>query len=145
MAKRKSSAARALAPVIRMQMPAAPKSRRVVVAPPAFLSRTQAAVQKSGRKVGSAAAKFAHDERHTLIAVGAAGVLGLAESRGVDLPKIDALGVAGTYGLAAYLYAKLSNSPTAEKVATGLLSVAVYKMASAPAAGVSGAGKGGRV
>jgi len=142
MAKRKSATARALAPVVKLQVAGGARGGAMA---PAFLGRTQAAMQKAGSRIGTKARQIAHDERHTLIALGSAAALGLAESRGVDLPKIDALGIAGTYGLGAYLYSKLTGSPTAEKVATGLLCVAIYKLTSAPAAGVSGGGKSGRV
>lgn len=135
--RRKSSTARALAPVIRMQTPPA---QRVVVAQPSFLGRTQAKMQSGLRRVGGAAAKFAQDEKHTLTAVSAAALLGLAESRGMQLPAVDAVGTAGTYGIAAFVVAKLTGNRTAEHVATGLLSVAAYKAASKPPAATAPAG-----
>lgn len=116
----------------------------MVVAGPGFLSRTQAAIQRSGPRLGGRIKQAAIAERHTLIAVGSAAALGLAESRGVALPKIDALGTAGTYGLLAFGYAKLTGSMTAEKIATGLLSVAAYKLASAPT-GSTPEGEGGEL
>jgi len=129
--KHKKTATATRAPTIRVNMPPQTQQRAIVVAPPQFLQQTQAALQKSGKKFGGKAAAFAHAERHMLVAVASAGALGLAESRGIALPQIDALGTAGTYGVAAYVYAKLTGSQTAEKVATGLLSVAIYKLAAA--------------
>lgn len=88
------------------------------------------------------------EERHTLAAVAAAGVLGLAKRQGVELPRIEALGTPGTYGLAAWALGKWSRNRTLSHVATGLLSVALYELASeggvgyAPAAGQQWAGMG---
>lgn len=66
-------------------------------------------------------------ERHTLAALVAAGVVGYVDrDGGVELPKIDALGTAGTYGLAAWILGRATGSKMAQHAATGLLSVAVY-------------------
>jgi hypothetical protein len=66
-------------------------------------------------------------ERHTLAAVGAAGALGFAKRMGVSLPKVAALGTAGTYGVAAWAAARFTKSRVLSHVATGLLCVAAYQ------------------
>jgi hypothetical protein len=86
---------------------------------------------RAGRRGVSRAAQVAREEKHTIAAVGAAAVCGLAESRNIEIPHVDALGVAGTYGVAAYLAGRYMKSKTLSHVATGLLSVAAYKAAAA--------------
>jgi hypothetical protein len=54
----------------------------------------------------------------------------------VQLPKIDAIGTAGTYGLVAWAIGRWTRSNVAQHVATGLLSVAAYQLAAG--GGVSG-------
>lgn len=88
------------------------------------------------RRVASSAARMAASERHTAAAVAASAVLGFAQRSGVALPKIDAIGTAGTYGLIAWGIGRWTRSPVAQHVATGLLSVAAYQLASG--GGVSG-------
>jgi hypothetical protein len=91
------------------------------------------AIARRGATVG---ARIAMTERHTAAAVGAAAVLGFAARSGVQLPKIDAIGTAGTYGLVAWAIGRWTRSNVAQHVATGLLSVAAYQLASG--GGVSG-------
>jgi len=81
------------------------------------------------RRAGSAAARAAMSERHTIVAVGAAGVLGLMARQGVQLPHISALGIPATYGLAAWGLSKVSKSRMMEHAATGLLSIGVFQLA----------------
>jgi hypothetical protein len=81
------------------------------------------------RRGVSAAARIAASERHTAAAVGAAAVLGFAARSGVQLPRIDAIGTAGTYGLVAWGIGRFTRSTVAQHVATGLLSVAAYQLA----------------
>jgi hypothetical protein len=93
------------------------------------------------KRAASAAVKAALTERHTLIAVGAAGALGVAERMQVPLPHLSFLGKAGTYGVAAWIAGKATGNPTAQHVATGLLSVALYELTSGRTkAAASGAG-----
>lgn len=70
------------------------------------------------------------EEKHTIAAVGAAAALGFAKKSGVSLPAAPFLGVAGTYGLAAWVIGKYTHSRTARHIATGLLSVAAFELAS---------------
>jgi hypothetical protein len=126
MAKRRTSSAirvvqapAAKAPVIRVVAPSAPRQSR---------SRRAGRVV---RRAASAAGSMARDETHTLVAIGAAGAIGLAER----LPQIQALsiipgvGPAGTLGLAAWVAGKITKSKTAQHMATGLLSVAIFNWA----------------
>ena len=83
-----------------------------------------------GRAGVSLAARVARDEKHTMMAVGAAAVLGFAKRENVALPKIDALGTAGTYGLLAWALGRYSKNPTLQHLGTGLLSVAAAELAS---------------
>lgn len=85
---------------------------------------------KMGRTGLSAAARQAREEKHTIAAVGAAAVLGFAKREGVALPKVEALGTAGTYGVLAWLAGKYTKNNTLQHIATGLLSVAAVEMAS---------------
>jgi hypothetical protein len=82
---------------------------------------------KVARRVGSASAAFARDERHTFTALLAAAASGYARGAGMSLPYIDALGLEGTYGLLAWGIARYTRNRTAEHVATGLLSVAAAR------------------
>lgn len=98
------------------------------------------AVSTAGR--GAALKAAAMQEKHTLVAVGAAVALGMAKRQGWNLPHLPMLGPAASYGLAAWALAKYSKSRVAGHAATGLLSVAAYELASgggqAGAPGVSG-------
>jgi hypothetical protein len=83
------------------------------------------------RRAGSAVASAARDEQHTLYAIGAAGALGYAQREGMldSIPHIDALGVEGTLGGVAWAIGRYTKSKTASHIATGLLCVAINKMA----------------
>jgi hypothetical protein len=97
---------------------------------------TRTRVVALARRGGTAAAAVAAAEKHTMWALGAAGALGYAsrEDMLTSVPRIDALGVEGTLGAAAWVIGKMTGSKVASHVATGLLSVAIYKLASEPAA-----------
>lgn len=107
------------------------KAKAMVVRPK---SRTVQVVQ-AARRGASKLAEHRKSVKGMAVAVVSAGIVGWAESPGADgkpkfnLPKIDALGTPGTYGLlAAGVYA-LTDSDVAAHVSTGLLSVAVYNAA----------------
>ena len=107
---------------------------RVIRTPPPKVQIVR--VGNTGRKVkravargASRAAIAARDEKHTLAAVVGAAAVGMAKKHDVDLPHIDALGTAGTYGAAALIAAKFTKSKTLAHVATGMLSVAAYQLA----------------
>lgn len=87
-------------------------------------------VVKLARRAGSAAAAGAKSEKHTIAALAGAAALAYAKRANIDLPKIEALGTSGTYGLALWLIGRYTRSPMAQHAATGLLSVAVAELVS---------------
>lgn len=90
------------------------------------------AVQKAkgmARAAGRAALHRAQQEKHTIGAVLAGAALGYAERQKMTLPHITSLGVAGTYGVAAWFGARQMRSRTLSHVATGLLTIAAYQFA----------------
>lgn len=109
---------------------------------------TGAVARRAGtavRRGSTAAARAAWSERHTLTAVMSAGVLGLAARQGVALPHIGALGIPGTYGLAAWGLGKVTKSRMLSHVATGLLCVGTFQLAAGMTPGSAPARGGGNV
>ena len=103
---------------------------RVVVAAPAPARRsvTRTVIQKI-RSHGGAALRQRQALKTTAWGVGAAAAAGYIEGHGIALPSIPALGVPGTYGLAALAWYAVTGNATAASVATGLLSAAIYETA----------------
>ena len=105
----KKSKKAAPAPVTTPRAPRKPK----VVEPP-----------KKAKKSGKGGAKKDRSRRNKelLIALGTAMAYGAAESRGMlsELPKIEALGVAGTYGAAAVAAGIYMKNPLVEDIGTVL-------------------------
>lgn len=101
---------------------------------------------KSGRRaiVGqtsprmSKAKEMALAEKHTLTALAAAAALGFAKRQGYALPSLPMLGPAATYGLGAWALSKYTGNKVASHAATGMLSVALYELASGGAAKMAG-------
>jgi len=102
----------------------------VIVRVPTISPATRARAVGFARRGVSAAARVASSERHTIVAVGSAAVLGFMKKQNVRLPKFDALGTPGTYGLIAWAIGRFTKSPVAQHVATGLMSVSAYELAS---------------
>jgi hypothetical protein len=74
-----------------------------------------------------------------MVGVASAAVAGFVQRQGTQLPHIRALGIPGTYGLAALVVAQATRAPMAQHVATGLLAAAAYEWARGGAsASVSG-------
>lgn len=98
--------------------------------------RTRTRIVQAARRVGSAGARAARDQRHMFYAAAAAGALGYASRPGgIELPHIQALGVAGTYGLvAAGLAMAKIGGETVRHAATGLLCAAIYDYMKTPSA-----------
>lgn len=102
------------------------------------------------RRAGSAAGRWAKEEKHTVGALGAAAVLGFLSRPSADggpstaekLPHIRAIGVPGTYGLALYAVARMSKSHVAGHMATGLMSIALFELAKTGNAGGTSAVSG---
>lgn len=113
-------AAQPKAPIINVRAPAMQRAKRAAGA------------------VGRAALHRAQQEKHTIGAVLAGAALGYAERQQMTLPHISALGVAGTYGVAAWFGARHMRSRTLSHVATGLLTIAAYQFAKGGGAVVGG-------
>jgi hypothetical protein len=100
-----------------------------IVRVPTFSAATKRRASGIARRGFSVAARAASSERHTIAAVGAAAVLGFMQRSGVTLPKVDALGTAGTYGLIAWAGGRFMRSQILSHVATGLMSISAYQLA----------------
>jgi hypothetical protein len=100
-----------------------------IVRVPTFSAAAKRRASGIARRGFSAAARAASSERHTIAAVGAAAVLGFMQRSSVALPKIDALGTAGTYGLIAWAGGRFMKSQILSHVATGLMSISAYQLA----------------
>lgn len=100
-----------------------------IVRVPTFSAAAKRRASGIARRGFSAAARAASSERHTIAAVGAAAVLGFMQRSGVSLPKVDALGTAGTYGLIAWAGGRFMRSQILSHVATGLMSISAYQLA----------------
>lgn len=121
MARRKRAATRTR--TIVRSVPTGPKTI-VVRAPTAVRARRVA------RRVGGRIQSAALSEKHTMAALLAAGLLGLAERSGVKLPTpISQLSVPATYGLAMWGLGKYSRNQQWQHAATGLLAIAVRDLA----------------
>ena len=99
------------APIINIRSPAVQRAKRAAHA------------------VGRAALHRAQAEKHTVGAVLAGAALGYAERQKMTLPHLSTLGVAGTYGVAAWFASRHMRSRTLSHVATGLLTIAAYQFA----------------
>lgn len=86
----------------------------------------------------SAAARAASAEKHTLVAVAGAAGFGFLRRQGVSLPAFGPLTAEATAGLVAWGIGKYTKNRMASHLATGLLSVAAFDLASGGAAGTSG-------
>lgn len=89
------------------------------------------------RRGVSSAARAARQEKHTLVAVAGAAGFGFLRRQGVTLPSFGPLTAEATAGLAAWAIGKYTRSNIASHLATGLLSVAAFDLASG-GAGTSG-------
>lgn len=88
------------------------------------------------RRGAGAAAKAALTQRHTMFALLGAAAAGYVKRSGMDLPKLDALGVTGTYGGLLTIAGIVMKNRTLEAVGSGLACIAVYQLASGD--GISG-------
>jgi len=100
-----------------------------IVRVPSFSATTKRRAAGLARRGFSVASKAASSEKHTIAAVAAAATLGFMQRSGVSLPKFDALGTAGTYGLVAWAGGRFMRSPTLSHIATGLMSISAYQLA----------------
>jgi len=123
MARRRRSSFGATRVVVARAPAATPTIR--IAAPAPIARRAARRAGHAARRVGRAA----YNEKHTITALVAAGLLGLIEKTGTALPRIPRLSTAATYGLGAWAYGKYGRSVTAQHVATGLLSCAIRDFA----------------
>ena len=100
-----------------------------IVRVPSFSAVTKRQAGAVARRGFSAAGRAASSEKHTIAAVAAAATLGFMQRSGVALPKVDALGTAGTYGLIAWAGGRFMKSPVLSHIATGLMSLSAYQLA----------------
>lgn len=81
------------------------------------------------------AAEVAARNTHTMIAVGAAAAVGLAESQGFALPKVGDIEFTDMAGIGALVIANMGvggaqTKRMAQSVADGMLSISAYRIAS---------------
>lgn len=86
------------------------------------------AATRVARRAASAAGRAAMDERHTIVALGTAAALGYVKREDMEIPHIEALGKAGTVGVALWVAARMTKSRTLAHAATGALSIALYEL-----------------
>jgi hypothetical protein len=92
--------------------------------------RRKSVTRRAGRAAargGGLAARKVWDEKHTIAALASAAAIGAIQGKGIDLPHIKQIGMAGTYGIGAWLAGRFLKSKTLSHVATGLLSVGAYE------------------
>lgn len=96
-------------------------------------------IKEKAKSAGGRAKAIAKERtKHTIWAVASAGALGLAEAKKVKLPTVGGLDPAALYGLGAMGLHVATNNKAAGHIATGLLSVAAYKLAAKKGASVGG-------
>lgn len=106
--------ARAPSPIIRVSAPSAPAHRRT-------------RHRRVARRVGRATGRLLGASVPQVTAIVGAGVLGLLQKQGVQLPKlISSLSTPANVGILSFLGGKFFKSPTLDHVATGTLSVALW-------------------
>lgn len=82
------------------------------------------------RRVGSAAARAAADEKHTLMAAAGAGLLGYLDKNGHldSWSLIDGVDPKTQIALGLWAVGKFTKNKIAQHVATGAIAVAIYSM-----------------
>ena len=132
----------ALMKMLGKKAPASRGSAPIVVkvpSPAQALSRKQK-MAGLARRAGGAAKAAAIRERALLFALGGAALIGGAKRTGVNLPKVEALGMAGTYGIGLYAAGRLFKSKVLEELSVGPLCVAMAALVEGGTAGLSSAG-----
>jgi hypothetical protein len=112
-----------------------PSKQMIVVPkphPPVLVQGMGKIGQLPGEKKGPDISKIKAvlDQQHTLYAVGAAAALGWLQKEGMlaNIPNVQGIDKVALLGAAAWGAAKWSKNRTVDHVATGLLSVAAYRM-----------------
>jgi hypothetical protein len=122
MARRKTATATRSSGVVVVTPPAAPLARRRSSGGSRRRRRAPSRRRRSGGVLGG----HSGSERPMLYAVGSALALGFLQRSGVTIPRLFNLTPQATAGIGAYVWARMTKSPTAAHAATGLLSVAAY-------------------
>lgn len=103
----------------------------LVVVQPARPARRRSTGRRIAKRVassaGRAAARAAAQERHTLAALGAAAVVGLAKRYDWDIPTLGDLPPTLAWGLGSWAVGRWGKNKMAQHVATGLLSIGLYE------------------
>lgn len=107
-----------------------------IIRVPRLPSPSRAGARRFARRAGSAVASAAKDEKHTLVAAVSAAAFGYAERPGKDgksfaskLPKIPGMSTVGSAAAIAFVASKvMKKNRVLRHVATGLISVAAYKL-----------------
>lgn len=102
--------------------------RTSVVVVPAGGGTGRRIARVAGRAAARYGAQLAREEKHTLVALGAAAFMGLATRMGWNLPKLPGSTPALSAGLVAWGIGKFSKNEIARHAGTGLLSVGVYDL-----------------
>lgn len=112
---------------------------RVPPPPSHAFGKRRGRVRAFARRAGGAIASAAADQKHTLIAGGAAFALGYASRKGKDgksfaqsIPRIKAIGLPGTLAVASWLVGKYAPAGgglarSARHMTTGFLAVAAHR------------------
>lgn len=99
--------------------------------PPELSALAKRIREKGGglaRRGGTAAARAAWDEKHTIAALVTGGALGYAERQNMQIPTIPALGRDGTVAVAAFFAGRAMKSKTLSHIATGAGACAMKDM-----------------
>lgn len=134
MAKRK--AATVQRQIVRVPMSKPPAGMRLVPRGTALAGRT--AKRGKIRHYARKAAAFGRSQSGVLLPIAGAAGLGLLERMYPEAPKIDALGISGTYGLGLFAAGHFLNMPTLKALSVGPLACAVRDIAKSGELGVQG-------
>ena len=96
------------------------------------MSRAKARFAGFARRGAGKAAAVAREERHALIAVGGAGLIGLLKRFAPDalsMLRVGPLDETATLGLVLFVLGRMTKNEYARSAAVGALSVAVHNLA----------------
>jgi len=123
--------------IVRVPMTKPPQGMRLV--PRGALAAGRVGkLGKAAKKHYRRSAAFARAHSPILMPMVGAGGLGLLERLYPDAPKIDFLGLSGTYGLGLFAIGHFASMPVLKALAVGPLAVAVHQIAKSGELGVTG-------
>lgn len=134
MAKKAATAQRQ---IVRVPMTKPPAGMRLVPRGTA-LAGTKSAKKGKIRHYARKAAAFGRSQSGVLLPIAGAAGLGLLERMYPEAPKVDALGISGSYGLGLFAIGHFLNMPTLKALSIGPLSCAVRDIAKSGELGVQG-------